>query len=89
MRRIFQTKVARNGIKYNSVLYFHPALREYEKTDVLVYTKEGISHIYVFTMKGEYICKAAGDYFKETLADKQKKPFFPCCPCCGGAVRNQ
>ena len=89
MRRIFQTKVARNGIKFNCVYYYHPALREYEKTDVLVYIKRNTSHVYVFTMKGECICKAEKDYFKETLVSKQKKPFFQCCQHCGGAVRNQ
>jgi len=72
MKKIFQTKAARNGIKFNGVYYYHPALREYEKADVLVYTKKSISHIYVFTMRGEYICKANGDYFMETPVNKQK-----------------
>ncbi|MCL2277567.1 MAG: Mu transposase C-terminal domain-containing protein [Treponema sp.] len=71
MKKLFQTKVGRNGIKFNGV-YYHPALRQYNKENVLVVTKRNNLYVDVFTMNGEYICKAEIDYFNETPANKQK-----------------
>jgi hypothetical protein len=72
MKKLFQTKVSRNGIKFNGVYYFHPALRQYEKENVLITTKKNALYVNVFSMKGEYICKAKADNFTETPVLKRR-----------------
>ena len=60
-------KVGRNGVKVGGVNYYHEALFEFVGRDVRVY-KDLLSAevVTICTLKGELICKAQANYFKET-----------------------
>jgi len=72
MKRLLKTKVNRNGIKFNKTYYYHPVLHVFIGDNVLFSTKKKLLHINVYSMEGEYICKAKADYFTEIQSSKQK-----------------
>ena len=80
MKRLFQTKVNRNGIRFDKIYYYHPALLQWIGQDVLFQTRKKPEYGNVYSMKGNFICKAKADFFMETPASKQKClscPYFP------------
>lgn len=87
MDRLLQLKINRSGIKFDSVLYWHPALMQYINDTVICNLKDGFMKVY--NKKGTFICKAKGDwFFIEGSVVLQKKPLYSCCPQCNCAVRN-
>ena len=60
-------KVGRNGVKVGSINFYHPALFEFQGTQIKVH--ESLltdKEVMCCTLSDQYICNAVGNYFKET-----------------------
>jgi len=64
MNSLFQTKVHRNGIKFQGIYYRHPALNCYQDTDVIILLNKK-RKLKIFNLSGQLICKALPDGFTE------------------------
>jgi len=88
MKLLLKAIVHRNGIKFEGIKYYHPALHRWIGQLVLFQTKKRRLYVKVYTLEGEYICKAKADYFMEIPVTQQKCASCPYYPQAGNKLQR-